>query len=90
VGERDALDRAARRQHVAIATAMTKHRPRFPPCGSLTAGALIGTAAVVAAFALTETTTVAWQAALVLGAPVILALGIALQVLVMPRLHRGS
>ena len=69
---------------------MTKHRRRFPRYGSLIAGALIGSAAVVAGFALTETTTVGWQAALVLGAPVILALGIALQVVVMPRLHRGS
>ena len=56
----------------------------FAQCGSLAAGVLIGMSMVAGGLALTETATAAWQAALVLGAPVILVLGIALQVLVVP------
>ncbi|CAG0987302.1 hypothetical protein BURK1_02076 [Burkholderiales bacterium] len=65
---------------------MTRHR-RFRPCGRLAAGEPIGFGSAIAAFAPTDTSTVAWQAALVLGAPVVL--GIALPVLVTPRLHGG-
>jgi hypothetical protein len=66
---------------------MTNHAARCPSCGNLAAGALIGVSMVVAGFALTESTTLAWQAALVVGAPLILVLGIALQVIVAPGLR---
>jgi hypothetical protein len=61
---------------------MTSPSARFPQSGSFTAGLLIGWSIAAAALALTETTSVAWQARLVFGAPVILFLGLALQVLV--------
>jgi len=50
--------------------------------GSLAAGLLIGLAFVTAAFGATEADSSAWQSLLVFAAPVILALGLALQILV--------
>jgi len=70
---------------------MTNPLAHFPHTGSLAAGALIGLSMVTAGFALTETATVGWQASLVVAVPVMLALGIVLQVLVTsPRLPSGS
>ena len=69
---------------VPVGMNMTNPSARFPQSGSFTAGLLIGWSIVAAALALTETTSVAWQARLVFGAPVILVLGLALQVLVAP------
>lgn len=66
---------------------MTNHRMRCASCGSLAAGALIGLSMVIAGFALTESTTVAWQAALVACAPLLLVLGVALQIVVVPGPH---
>jgi hypothetical protein len=63
---------------------MANRRARLSLCGSLAAGMLIGLSMVIAGFALTDTTTVVWQAALVVGAPIILVLGLALQNLVAP------
>lgn len=69
---------------VPVGMNMTNPSARFPQSGSFTAGLLIGWSIAAAALALTETTSVAWQARLVFGAPVILVLGLALQVLVAP------
>ena len=52
---------------------MTSPSARFPQSGSFTAGLLIGWSIAAAALALTETTSVAWQARLVFGAPALLA-----------------
>jgi hypothetical protein len=61
---------------------MTKFLARCRQSGSFIAGLLIGLAIVFATFALTETDSRAWRTVLTVGAPVILALGVALQVLV--------
>ena len=61
---------------------MTNSSARFRHLGSFTAGLLIGLSIVAGTFALTDADSSAWQTALVFGAPVILVLGLALQVLV--------
>ena len=58
---------------------MKKTLGRFRDAGSFIAGILVGLSIVVLVIALTGTNTTAWQAFLVLGAPVVLALGITLQ-----------
>jgi hypothetical protein len=50
--------------------------------GSFAAGILIGLACVTAVFGATEADSSTWQTLLVVAAPVILALGLALQILV--------
>jgi hypothetical protein len=54
-------------------------RRRFRDTGSFLAGILVGLSIVVPVIALTGANTTAWQAFLVLGAPIVLALGITLQ-----------
>ena len=64
---------------------MKNHVARFRQSGSFIAGLLIGISVVFAAFAMTEGDSSAWQTFLLFGAPVILVLGFALQVLVTSR-----
>ena len=61
---------------------MTNPLARCRQSGSFIAGLLIGLAIVVAAFAVTDADDSAGQAFLVFGTPVVLVLGLALQVLV--------
>ncbi len=61
---------------------MTNSSARFRHFGSFAAGLFIGLSIVAAAFALTDADSSAWQTVLVFGAPVILVLGLALQLLV--------
>jgi hypothetical protein len=56
--------------------------------GSLMAGLLIGVSLVFAAFAMADSESNAWQDLLVYGAPIFLALGIALQAAVTAGLRR--
>jgi hypothetical protein len=58
---------------------MKKVLARFRDAGSFIAGILVGLSIVVPVIALTGANTTAWQAFLVLGAPIVLALGITLQ-----------
>ncbi len=60
--------------------------------GSLTAGFLIGLAVVASVFAMTIADPGEWQAIWVLSTPVVLALGLALQIVVTlkPRLPRAT
>ena len=58
---------------------MKKALGRFRDAGSFIAGILVGLSIVVPVIALTGANTTAWQAFLVLGAPIVLALGITLQ-----------
>ena len=64
----------------------------FREAGSLTAGFLIGLAVVASVFAMTIADPGEWQAIWVLSTPIILALGLALQVVVTfkPRLPRTT
>jgi len=55
---------------------------RFREAGSFIAGLLIGLAIVVAVFAMTAAGAADWQTLWVFGAPIILVLGFALQVVV--------
>ena len=64
---------------------MKKALARFRDAGSFIAGILVGLSIVVAVIALTGVNTSAWQAFLVLGAPVILVSGITLQALLTAR-----
>ena len=57
----------------------------FRDAGSFIAGVLIGLSIVVPVIALTGANTTAWQAFLVLGAPIVLALGITLQAVLTAR-----
>ena len=68
---------------------MTTHLARCRQSGSFIAGLLIGVSIVFATFAATEADSGAWQTLLALGAPVILLLGLALQVLVTSKPRRG-
>ena len=61
---------------------MTNFLARCRQSGSFIAGLLVGLSIVFAMFALTDTDSRAWRTVLTVGAPVILALGVALQVLV--------
>lgn len=61
---------------------MTNLLQQCRQAGSFTAGILIGLACVTAVFGATEADSSAWQTRLVVAAPVILALGLALQFLV--------
>jgi hypothetical protein len=58
---------------------MKKALRRFRDTGSFLAGILVGLSIVVPVIALTGANTTAWQAFLVLGAPIVLALGLTLQ-----------
>jgi len=58
---------------------MKKALRRFRDAGSFLAGILVGLSIVVPVIALTGANTTTWQAFLVLGAPIVLALGITLQ-----------
>ena len=58
---------------------MKKALRRFRDAGSFLAGILVGLSIVAPVIALTGANTTAWQAFLVLGAPIVLALGITLQ-----------
>ena len=64
---------------------MKKALGRFRDAGSFIAGILIGLSIVVPVIALTGANTTAWQAFLVLGAPIVLALGITLQAVLTAR-----
>ena len=64
---------------------MKKALGRFRDAGSFIAGILIGLSIVVPVIALTGADTTAWQAFLVLGAPIVLALGISLQAVLTAR-----
>ena len=55
---------------------------RFREAGSFIAGILIGMSIVVPVFAIMVANTSDWQTFLVFGAPIILALGITLQVVI--------
>jgi len=60
-----------------------KYSPvRFRDAGSFIAGILIGLSIMTPVFALTVATLTDWQMLLLLGAPVFLGLGIALQVII--------
>lgn len=61
---------------------MTSLTARSRQAGSLAAGLLIGLACAAAAFGATEADSGARQALLIFAAPVILVLGLALQILV--------
>lgn len=61
---------------------------RFRQSGSFIAGLLIGLSIVVTTFAVTDADASAWQTFLVFGAPVIVVLGLALQVLVTAKPRR--
>ena len=67
---------------------MKNHVARFRQSGSFIAGLLIGVAVVFATFAVAEADSSALQTFLLFGAPVILVLGFALQVLVTSRPRR--
>ena len=67
---------------------MTNLLARCRQSGSFAAGLLIGLAFAVAAFGATEAGASAWQSLLVFAAPVILVLGLALQILVTARSSR--
>ena len=58
---------------------MKKGLARFRCAGSFIAGILVGLSIVVPVIALTGANTSAWEAFLVVGAPIVLALGITLQ-----------
>lgn len=58
---------------------MKKALGRFRDAGSFIAGILVGLSIVVPVIALTGADTTTWRAFLVLGAPIVLALGITLQ-----------
>lgn len=60
---------------------------RFRDAGSFIAGILIGLAIMTPVFALTVTNLTDWQMLLLLGAPVFLGLGIALQVVITMRVR---
>jgi hypothetical protein len=64
---------------------MKKALRRFRNAGSFIAGILVGLSIVVPVIALTGANTMAWQAFLVLGAPIVLALGITLQAVLTAR-----
>jgi hypothetical protein len=64
---------------------MKKALGRFRDAGSFIAGILVGLSIVVPVIALTGANTTPWQAFLVLGAPVVLALGISLQTVLTAR-----
>ena len=64
---------------------MKKTLRRFRDAGSFIAGILVGLSIVVPVIALTGANTTAWQAFLVLGAPIVLALGISLQAVLTAR-----
>jgi len=64
---------------------MKKALARFRDAGSFIAGILVGLSIVAPVIALTGANTTAWQAFLVLGAPIVLALGITLQAVLTAR-----
>jgi hypothetical protein len=64
---------------------MKKGLRRFRDAGSFIAGILVGLSIVVPVIALTGANTTIWQAFLVLGAPIVLALGITLQAVLTAR-----
>jgi hypothetical protein len=64
---------------------MKKALRRFRDAGSFIAGILVGLSIVAPVIALTGANTTAWQAFLVLGAPIVLALGISLQAVLTAR-----
>jgi hypothetical protein len=64
---------------------MKKALRRFRDTGSFLAGILVGLSIVVPVIALTGANTTTWQAVLVLGAPIVLALGITLQAVLTAR-----
>jgi len=61
---------------------MKNHLAGFRDAGSFLAGILIGLSIMAPVFALAVANLTDWQALMLLGAPVILALGIALQVII--------
>jgi uncharacterized membrane protein (UPF0136 family) len=61
---------------------MNNSLARFREAGSFIAGLLIGLSIVVAVFAMTVADPDDWQTSWALGAPIILVLGFALQVVV--------
>ena len=63
---------------------MKKALAIFRDAGSFIAGILVGLSIVVPVIALTGADPTAWQPLMVLGAPIILALGIALQASLRP------
>ena len=69
---------------------MTNPMARFRQTGSLIAGLLIGLSIVVATFAVTEAASGAWPAVLFFGAPGVLVLGLALQILATAKPGRRS
>ena len=77
--------RVSRLSWFQLESMMKNHVARFRQSGSFIAGLLIGIAVVFAAFAATEGNPGAWQTFLLFGAPVILVIGFALQVLVTSR-----
>jgi hypothetical protein len=64
---------------------MKKALRGFRDTGSFLAGILVGLSIVVPVIALTGANTTAWQAFLVLAAPIVLALGITLQAVLTAR-----
>jgi hypothetical protein len=58
---------------------------RFRGAGSFIAGILVGLSIVVPVIALAGANTWAWQAFMVLGAPIVLAIGITLQAVLTAR-----
>jgi hypothetical protein len=64
---------------------MKKVLARFRDAGSFLAGILVGLSIVIPVIALTGANTTAWQAFLVFGAPIVLALGITLQAVLTAR-----
>jgi hypothetical protein len=64
---------------------MKKTLGKFRTAGSFIAGILVGLSIVVPVIALTGANTTTWQAVLVLGAPIVLALGITLQAVLTAR-----
>jgi hypothetical protein len=69
---------------------MTNPSARLRQSGSFIAGLLIGVSIVTTAFAWTDIDSKAWQACLVLAAPVILVLGLALRRMVVASPRVGS
>jgi len=61
---------------------MTNPLERIRQSSSFIAGLMIGLSIVLATFAMTDPDSSAWRTFLILGAPVVLALGFALQALV--------
>ena len=61
---------------------MKNHLARFRQAGSFIAGLFIGLSIVVPVFAMMVASPSDWQTFLVFGAPLILALGITLQVVI--------